>query len=382
MPEVVRNRSVAAKGLAVPRSYIAWSAVGVLMAGAVIVVVDVERVRQWGSGAPEAVGFRGEVGGTVRSLDAKTRVVRIARGMLDYSSIPISVTTDSRVNIRGRLGAFGDLREGLPLSVCYEVTPAGRWARSIEMPPSSAPCGAVADAAAPSEPSSDDAVRPVESPVDAPARAALVTPPAPVVSRTAPTPTPASAGGVSSTSRRKAPAAQTRALQTGAEASRRPEPGTRSTEDYAAVIGWVLTERTAVARQSPTESALARPAGDAQMSAPGSPAASDATGASDAPIAAAPVGPTEKSQAVVPEVATRIAAPEHRSGGAAIAKPACPDIVDDRSRTKRIVDCVGGWLKGESEEFRDGFKRGIEEFRTAVENLERGFQRLGEKLRR
>ena len=108
-------------------------------------------------------------------------------------------------------------------------------------------------------------------------------------------------------------------------------------------------------------------------SAPGSPAASDAP---------APVGPTEKSQAAVPEVATRIAALEHRSGGAAIAKPACPDIVDGRSRTKRIVDCVGGWLKGESEEFRGGFKRGIEEFRTAVENLERGFQRLGEKLRR
>jgi len=152
-PEVREtDRSVAAEGLAVCRNCIvAWSAVVVLTAG-VVVLVDFDRVGLRGSDirAPEALGFRGEIGGMVRSLDANTHVVTVARGMLDFFSIPIAITTDTRVNVRGKLGAFGDLREGQSLSVCYEVLPSGRWARSIEIPASSAPCSAVAESA-PSE---------------------------------------------------------------------------------------------------------------------------------------------------------------------------------------------------------------------------------------
>jgi hypothetical protein len=346
----------------VRRSYIAWSAVGVLIVGAVV-VVDVERVRQWGHGAPEAVGFRGEVGGTVRSLDAKTHVVRVARGMLDYSAIPISVTNDTRVNVSGRLGAFGDLREGLSLSVCYEVKPSGRWARSIEMPPSPAPCGAVADAASP-EPPGDDL--PVGS-------------------------------------RREEPPARARALETATETPRRPKPATRSSEDYAALIGRVLTERAESARQSATESALARPERNPRTESAAAVTFRESTMPSpvnDAPgetapppstAAIAPSAPGESPQPVVPEVAAPVVAPEHRSGEAVVARPTCNGIaealhhdssVDGRSRKQRLVDCVGGWLKGEAQEVRDGFKRGIEEFRAEVENVSRGLQRLGEKLRR
>src|SRR5687767_8798342 len=98
------------------------------MVGVVVVVVDFERVRLRGSdnSAPEAVGYRGEIGGTVRRLDVNTRVVTVARGTLDFSSMPIAISTDTRVNVRGKLGAFGDLHEGLSLSVCYEVLPSGR----------------------------------------------------------------------------------------------------------------------------------------------------------------------------------------------------------------------------------------------------------------
>ena len=91
----------------------------------------------------------------------------------------------------------------------------------------------------------------------------------------------------------------------------------------------------------------------------------------------------------VPEVAARTdpESPDSR----AIAKPTCVDFaaavrsdssVDGRSRTQRIADCVGGWLKGESQELRDGVKRGVEEFRTGVDNVGRGLEWLGGKLRR
>jgi hypothetical protein len=56
--------------------------------------------------------------------------------------------------------------------------------------------------------------------------------------------------------------------------------------------------------------------------------------------------------------------------------------LDERSRSQRVVDCVGGWLKGEAQEFREGVKREMEEFRTGIDRIGRGLQSFGSKLRR
>ena len=76
--------------------------------------------------------------------------------------------------------------------------------------------------------------------------------------------------------------------------------------------------------------------------------------------------------------------------GAVAATPTCPDMgammdgasPDGRTRGQRVADCVGGWVKGETREFRDGVKRGVDEFRAGVDKVGRGLQWLGDKLRR
>src|SRR5687767_5958478 len=152
----------------------------VVLIAAAVAVFGFEPLALWRSAtsAPEAVGFRGEIDGTVMRVDAGNRVVTVARGFLDFSSTPIAITQDTRVNVQGKLGAFGDLREGASLSVCYEVQPSGRWARSIDMPPSPAPCSAVTDSR-PFEPPREDPAR-VLLPADGPPPSA--SPPTPSAS--------------------------------------------------------------------------------------------------------------------------------------------------------------------------------------------------------
>jgi len=43
--------------------------------------------------------------------------------------------------------------------------------------------------------------------------------------------------------------------------------------------------------------------------------------------------------------------------------------------------CAKGWLKGEVQEFRDGVKREVGEFRAGFVKVRQGLQRLGSKLR-
>jgi hypothetical protein len=69
------------------------------------------------------------------------------------------------------------------------------------------------------------------------------------------------------------------------------------------------------------------------------------------------------------------------------SKPDCPDVTaadspDGRTRGQRVADCAGGWLKGQSKEFRDGVKREADDFRTGLDRVGRGLQWLGSKLRR
>ena len=126
---------------------------------------------------------------------------------------------------------------------------------------------------------------------------------------------------------------------------------------------------------------------DTRHPAPRALATSDATASGDTPAAGVPPSRSgEAVQSVEPTVAAPSTFPEHRSQEAAIARPRCADVaaasVDGRSRKQRIVDCIGGWLEGESQEFRAGLTREIEEFRSGIDKVGLGLQWLGGKLRR
>jgi hypothetical protein len=85
-----------------------------------------------------------------------------------------------------------------------------------------------------------------------------------------------------------------------------------------------------------------------------------------------------------------VAIPADSSPATTPARPKCPDFdelvdgssPDGRTRGKRVADCVGGWVKAETREFRDGVKRGVDEFRGGIDKVGRGLQWLGDKLRR
>jgi hypothetical protein len=55
----------------------------------------------------------------------------------------------------------------------------------------------------------------------------------------------------------------------------------------------------------------------------------------------------------------------------------------DRARTsaQAVRECVGGWLEGEVQEFRDGVKREVGEFRAGFDKVRRGLRGLGSILR-
>ena len=161
------------------------------------------------------------------------------------------------------------------------------------------------------------------------------------------------------------------------------------------------TESSAVApRPSPTDRGAAgpspkkfvAPAPDRQTQSlvpvtPPSSATSETQGSGDTPAAGvSPSRSSETQQSVGPNVVAPSTSPEHRSQEAAIPKSSCADVaatsVDRRSRAQRIVDCVGGWLEGESQEFRAGLEREIEEFRSGIDKVGLGLQWLGGKLRR
>jgi hypothetical protein len=126
-----------------------------------------------------------------------------------------------------------------------------------------------------------------------------------------------------------------------------------------------------------TETATAATLGERRASEP----PAETVTADSAPSATPPSSHVDPRHVVI--------APE--TTAAAVAKPACPDVaamvkgrssLDERSRSQRVVDCVGGWLKGEAQEFREGVKREMEEFRTGIDRIGRGLQSFGSKLRR
>jgi hypothetical protein len=116
------------------------------------------------------------------------------------------------------------------------------------------------------------------------------------------------------------------------------------------------------------------PSGPAERTdAPPSPASTAA------PADVPPAAPPTPSQPATGPVATSApeTAPRPACGPEVLRRPRTPD---GRTRGQAVADCVGGWVKGEVQEFRDGVKREIGEFRTGYDRLRRGLRDLGSRL--
>ena len=97
-------------------------------------------------------------------------------------------------------------------------------------------------------------------------------------------------------------------------------------------------------------------------------------------VAPPPSKPEAVTAAVVPpDVLDTVPGP--RCGGASIAEAGQSRAGHGQPKSRVVADCVVGWLKGEVQEFRDGAKREIGEFRAGFDRLRRGLQRFGSKLR-
>ena len=99
---------------------------------------------------------------------------------------------------------------------------------------------------------------------------------------------------------------------------------------------------------------------------------------------------SDAPRAAAREIEPSGAAPAPRKSGTLIAKRSCADLPagvrdssgDGLTRTRRIADCLGGWLEGEAQEVRTAFNRELDEFRAGVDKVGRGLEWLGAKLRR
>jgi hypothetical protein len=144
--------------------------------------------------------------------------------------------------------------------------------------------------------------------------------------------------------------------------SARPEPAT------GPAIERVPAAKRPAAPVRRTTRAGARTHLAAAETTPGEPRPSEPSGeavTSDTPPSSTPPPQVDQSSVVI--------APGNSAAAVAIDKPAC---------RQRVVDCVGGWLKGEAQEFRDGTRREVENFRAGFDRIGRGLSSFGSKLRR
>jgi hypothetical protein len=96
-------------------------------------------------------------------------------------------------------------------------------------------------------------------------------------------------------------------------------------------------------------------------------------------VAPSPSKPEAVTAAVAPpDVPDTVPGP--RCDGASIAEAGQSQAGHGQPKSRVVADCVVGWLKGGVQEFRDGAKREIGEFRAGLDRLRRGLQRFGSKL--
>jgi hypothetical protein len=93
--------------------------------------------------------------------------------------------------------------------------------------------------------------------------------------------------------------------------------------------------------------------------------------------------PTSRPEPVTVATAppdVRDAGPAPGCGRASVTEAGYEEAGDGQPRTQGLANCVGGWLKGEVDEFRDGVKREIGEFRAGFDTVRRALQRFCSKV--
>ena len=239
-------------------------------------------------------------------------------------------------------------------------------------------------------PTQNRAIRHSALPASAPKAAEVVAPPAEPPSAptdTALVPLPARVVPVPEVAAREAASVRESTLDSIARArrSRTDAVATAPTPQYQSPAPVTTRESEAPSRIAQQEQDVV-----ARETVPPEATSSEHAGTSvwtTAILPPAPPVPPSGSQGsrahVVPEV-------EPPSPPRRLAKRSCADLTeaghdssaDGLARTRRIADCVGGWLEGEVQEFRDGFNRELEEFRAGLDKVGRGLEWLGGKLRR
>ena len=123
---------------------------------------------------------------------------------------------------------------------------------------------------------------------------------------------------------------------------------------------------------------IAVPSTPPPAAAPTAPPLSAATPTMPQPMAEAPLQLPPSAQDA-PDATVVVSVPLAPGTITSIeSKPDCPDVSAADSSDGR----TRGWLKGQSQEFRDGVTRQVGDFRTGLDRVGRGLQWLGSKLRR
>ena len=128
----------------------------------------------------------GGIRGLVKATEPAANTVRISSGFLGLGSLPVVVTPETTIAVKGKFGGFGDLDRGQRVRVTYEVHPDRLVAARVEVLDGSSDAS---EARLPSEQSSE-AMVPSLPPTVAP----LTVPPGPTTSSsprvTSPAPEP------------------------------------------------------------------------------------------------------------------------------------------------------------------------------------------------
>src|SRR5262249_51891186 len=74
---------------------------------------------------PEVHGERliGGIEGPVKAADADAGTVEVAAGFLGLASQPVSITGDTQIAVKGKLGGIADLDRGQQVRIAYQVLP-------------------------------------------------------------------------------------------------------------------------------------------------------------------------------------------------------------------------------------------------------------------
>jgi hypothetical protein len=111
---------------------VAWACAALVVVAVLVFVVDLFvgplfslSTTTW---APEFRDDRmiGGIEGPVKAADVSTDTMRVASGFLGLASLPVVITPQTQITIKGKLGGFADLDRGQLVRVAYEVLPDHR----------------------------------------------------------------------------------------------------------------------------------------------------------------------------------------------------------------------------------------------------------------